>query len=88
MLETKIDFTKINSFELDNHLILLKQNASRVQVLNPLASIIWQFKKSGLSNLQIAKEISVAFDIPFELALQDINSINAQWMLDLANSDC
>ncbi len=80
------DFANIDSFELDNHLILLKKNASRVQVLNPLASMIWQFKKSGLNNLQIAREINNAFDTPIKPVLQEIESINAQLMLDFAIS--
>lgn len=85
MAETEIDYSTIDSFELDNHLVLLKKNASRVQMLNPLAKMIWESKKSGLSSETIANEISDAFDIPIELALQDITSINAQLFLDLAN---
>ncbi len=80
----EIDFKTIDSFELDGYLILLKLNASRVHVLNPLASMIWQFKKTGLSDCKIASEMSEAFNIPKELALQDIKSIYAQWLLELA----
>ncbi len=83
MVETEIDYNTVDSFELDNHLVLLKKNASRVQMLNPLAKMIWQFKKTGLSSQNIAREISEAFGIPIELALQDVISINAQLMLDL-----
>jgi hypothetical protein len=81
--ETEIDFDAIDSLELDDHLILLRQNSHRLQVLNPLASLVWQFKKDGLSSHQIAIEISQAFDMPVKVALQDVNSISAQWLLDL-----
>ncbi|MEE9339649.1 MAG: hypothetical protein V3U87_16365 [Methylococcaceae bacterium] len=84
MAETEIDYNTVDSFELDNHLVLLKKNASRIQMLNPLAKMIWQSKKSGISSQTIANEISEVFDIPIELALQDVISINAQLMLDLA----
>ena len=84
MSEKELDFVAIDSFELDDHLILLQKNASRVQVLNPLASIIWQLKKSGLDNLQIAKEISNVSNTQVEDALKNIKSIHAQWMLDFS----
>lgn len=87
MSETVINFNNIHSFELDDHLVLLKKNASSVQILNPLAKLIWQFKKDGISNQHIAEEISNAFSIPIELAQQDIKSINAQWLLDLSTSN-
>ncbi|MCF6202917.1 MAG: PqqD family protein [Methylococcaceae bacterium] len=83
MSETEIDYNTVDSFELDNHLVLLKKNASRVQMLNPLAKMIWQSKKTGLSSHDIARDISEVFDIPIELALQDVISINTQLMLDL-----
>jgi len=84
LAKTEIDYKTVDSFELDNHLVLLKKNASRVQMLNPLAKMIWQSKKSGLSSQTIANEISEVFDIPIELALQDVTSINTQLFLDLA----
>lgn len=86
MPEKDIDLTAIDSFEFDEHLVLLKKNASRLQILNPLAKIIWQFKKNGKSNLKIATEISNAFTISVERALQDIKTIQRQWTVDLTTS--
>ncbi|MCK5831524.1 MAG: hypothetical protein KAH20_14610 [Methylococcales bacterium] len=86
MSDIEFDFTKIDSFKFDGHLVLLKNNSSRLQILNPLASLIWQFKKNGLSNLEIAKEISDALDVSIDRALQDITSINTQWALDFSTS--
>jgi uncharacterized Tic20 family protein len=86
-MEMEIDFTSIDSFELDGHSILLKQNTSRVQVLNPLASLIWQFKKNGLKDIDIAGEMSKVFGISIEHALQDIKKIHTQWLTDFSASE-
>jgi hypothetical protein len=86
-MQHKIDYASTNTYELDDHLILLEQGANRIQVLNPLAKHIWYCKKNGVSSETIATEIAKSFNIQPSLALQDVRQVISQWSLELSKSD-
>lgn len=84
-MSKKIDYTRIDCFDLDEHLILLKNNSSTLQLLNPLAKFIWQLSRKGINNIKIAEEISEAFNVSSELAQQDVETLISQWLLDFSS---
>ena len=67
---------RIDSFYLEEYLVLLTEDARRLHILNPVARLIWQLQADGLSNQQVAKEISATFDVSIDCALADINLTN------------
>jgi len=85
MIQSLIDHNTLHTFELDDHLILLREDADRVQVLNPLAKYIWDSLKVGLTPELIAEEIAQNFDISQALALQDVINVIKQWSLELSD---
>ncbi len=86
-MQYDIDFANINTYELDDHLILLKQGANRIQILNPLAKYIWYGQKKGIPVEAIATEIAENFNISHSLAYQDACSVISNWTQELSESD-
>ncbi|RUM94562.1 MAG: hypothetical protein DSZ28_02570, partial [Thiothrix sp.] len=60
----KIDIDTVHEFILDKSLILFREGADSVQVLNPLAEYIWNSTRAGLAPEVIAAEIALQFGIP------------------------
>ena len=86
-MQQDIDFNTIHTFTLDDHLVLLREEGSRILILNPLAKYIWHACEGGANSTAIANEVSQAFNIPSTLALQDVNAVIAQWSIDLSETD-
>ena len=86
-MRNKNNFSAINAFELDDHLVLLKDGADRIQVLNPISGYIWKACQDGTNPKIIAADIADCFDIPLGLALQDVQTAIAQWSLELTETD-
>ena len=82
-MQQHIDFNSIDTFTLDDHLVLFREGGRRILILNPLAKYIWHASESGSSSEEIARDVSQAFDIPFTLALQDVTTVKAQWSMEL-----
>jgi len=79
----KIDTDTVHEFILDKSLILFREGADSVQVLNPLAEYIWNSTRAGLAPEVIAAEIALQFGIPAAQASKDIQNVIAQWTTGL-----
>lgn len=86
-MQQEIDFNNINTFELDDHLVLLMNGANRIQLLNPISKYIWNACSDGITPETTATEIANHFDIPLELAMQDVQMAITQWSLELSEAD-
>jgi hypothetical protein len=85
-VQLDIDFDSISVFDLDDHLVLLKNGANNVQILTPLAKYIWNALKDGLDGERIAKDIAGQFDISFDLALRDVNNTIELWLMEFSEA--
>ena len=83
-MERPVNDNTLHRFELDNHLVLLREGADRVHVLNPLAKYIWDSLEVGTVPEFIAKEIAQNFAISQAQALQDVTNAIDQWSLELS----
>jgi hypothetical protein len=72
-------FHSVHQYDLDDHLVVSREGADRVQLLNPLAKYIWDSIREGQKVEVIAAEVARHFDILQEQALVDVNSVIAQW---------
>lgn len=70
------------SAPLGDHLVLARpgpQPGQRLQVLDPMATWIWQNHKAGLSLDQIALELATHFDVPLGQARDDVANLARSW---------
>ncbi len=86
MTQTSLDYSAIHAFELDDHLVVLRDGADRVQIFNPLAKYIWDSLKNELAAEHIAEEIAQSFAISPVLALRDVTTVIKQWSRELSDS--
>jgi hypothetical protein len=65
----------INSYPIDNHLILQPAFSHQFLILNETAKIIWQSHERGLSRERICEALCQKYGISQEQAAQDVSSV-------------
>jgi len=72
-------FHSAHQYDLGDHLVVSRDGADRVQLLNPLAKYIWSSVREGREVEVIAGEVAQQFFISQEQALCDVNRVITQW---------
>jgi len=65
----------VNTYELDDHLILQPDSSNRFLVLNETAGIVWKAHRRGCSLTEICEELSCRFGISRKQAAGDVATV-------------
>lgn len=70
---------RIWEFPLANFLVLARPDLPTLFILNPTASLIWQWTKECNSVHEVAARLAEYFSIGFERAVHDVGQLLASW---------
>jgi len=74
-------------FPTGNFLVLARRSVPGLYILNSSARLVWEALKAGVSSVELARQFAADFDIPRELAEQDILRTLEQWRLGLLSAE-
>lgn len=70
-------------FPIEDFLVVARPDVSGLYILNSSARIIWDLHQAGAPFEELVREFASAYDIPLELAEQDIGRTLAGWRSSL-----
>jgi hypothetical protein len=66
-------------FPIDDFLLLARPSVHGLYILNPSARLIWDILKAGVPLADLVRELASAYDIPREIAEQDVARTLDDW---------
>ena len=70
-------------FPIGDFLVLARPDVSGLYILNPSARLIWEIHKSGAQLPELVREFASAYNIPRDVAAQDVERTVGEWQSGL-----
>jgi hypothetical protein len=74
-----ICFREVWEYPIDDFLVLARPEASGLYILSPSAKLIWDILKTGLPFADLVQEFASIYQIPTEIAAQDVARTLDEW---------
>ena len=79
LLGTSICSYDLWEFAVDDFLVLARPEVSGLYILSPSARLIWDIRKTEVPFQEVVREFASTYDIPAELAEQDVARTLNEW---------